>query len=172
MRTSYIKQVLFTVSFLAVASVQAQNPNTEVDAIMQKVKPRSEVLDSANDLTLQVVLPPQYSQCMHAAFSEAGQQNNVAHRFLLEQIDFLVGAGLTPASISSIIAYGHAITNTTFASQIGKSVDKLQGNDFKERQKYIYQVFARLSCVNTFSDERIQPALKGLIASTRQQSTR
>jgi hypothetical protein len=148
-------------------SAWAQSPSAQLDDLMKKMKPRAEVLDSAPDLVLQVTLPPQYSQCLHASFAEARQQNNVAHRYLLEQIDFLVSSGLTISSIQAIIAYGHAITNMTFASELGKSIDKLGGSDFKERQSYIYRTFTRLACVNTFSDQRIQPALSELIKSTR-----
>ena len=167
-----LRSLLVALGLLLVAEAQAQNPTAELNALMQKVKPRAEVLDSANDLTLQVILPQQYPQCLYASFAEARQQNNVAQRYLLEQIDFLSSVGLTPASIQSIIAYGHAMTNTVFASQLGKSVDKLQGDDFKERQKYIYQIFTRLACVNTFSDERVLPGLRQLIQGTRAQPPR
>jgi hypothetical protein len=159
-RTALVGLLLFN-------SAWAQSPSAQLDDLMKKMKPRSEVLDSAPDLVLQVVLPPQYSQCLHASFAEASQQNNVAHRYLLEQIDFLVTSGLTTSSIQAIIAYGHAITNVTFASELGKSIDKLGGSDFKERQNYIYRTFTRLACVNTFSDERVKPALSELIKSTR-----
>jgi hypothetical protein len=160
----------FNIVFLGLLlfdSAWAQASKAELDALVQKIKPRSEVLDSAPDLVLQAVLPPQYAQCLYVSFAEAGQQNNVAHTYLLEQIDFLVSSGLTTSSIKSIIAYGHAITNMAFALGIGKSIDKLQGSDFKERQRYIYQSFARLACVNTFSDQRVQPALRELIKSAR-----
>ena len=154
---------------LLVSRAWAQSPGAQLDELMQKMKPRSEVLDSAPDLVLQVVLPPQYAQCLHAAFAEAHQQNNVAHTYLLEQIDFLVSTGLTTSSIQAIIAYGHAITNMIFASERRKSIDKLEGNDLKERQNYIYRTFTRLACVNTFSDQRVQPALRALIKGTRPQ---
>lgn len=167
MSTTKLKFLHAVVGLLMVGSSWAQTPNTELESFVQKMKPRAELLNSANDLTLQVALPPQYSQCLHAAFSEAQQQNNVAHRYLLEQIDFLVGAGLTGGSIQALVAYGHAITNVMFASELRKSIDKLEGNDFKERQKYIYRKFTQLACVNTFSDERVQPALQELIKSTR-----
>ena len=166
------RSVAAGVGLLVAFETWGQSPIAELDALMQKAKPRAEVLDSADDLTLQVILPSQYSQCLYASFTETRQKNNVAHRYLLEQIDFLVSAGLTPTSIRAIVAYGHAITNVVFASQLGKSIDQLQGNDFKERQKYNYQTFTRLSCVNTFSDQRIQPALKELIKSTRKQTPR
>ena len=153
--------------FMAHASSMAEPMPAQIDQLIHKVKPRAEVLDNQSDLLLQLVLPPQYSQCLYVALAEASQQNNVAHRFVLEQIDFLVGAGLKTSSIQGLIAYGHAITNMAFSSEVGKSVDKLTANDFKERQKYIYRTFSRLSCVNTFSDQRIQPALRDLIGSTR-----
>ena len=159
--------MLFTVS-----GASAQSPQEQIDAIVQKIKPRVEVLDSANDLTLQIVLPQQYTQCLYASFAESRHQNNVAHSYLLEQIDFLVSAGLTTASIQSIIAYGHAMTNVIFASNMGKSIDKLEGDDFKERQKYVSQTFARLYCVNTFSDQRIQPSIRELIKGVRANAPR
>jgi hypothetical protein len=158
---------LVLLGLLLASSAWAQSPNAQLDEFIQKIKPRAEVLETTPDLVLQVVLPPQYPQCLYAAFAEAGQQNSVAHRYLLEQIDFLVSAGLKTSSIQGVIAYGHAITNMSFAAQLGKSVDKLAGNDFKERQNYIYKTFTRLACVNTFSDERVHPALRELIKSSR-----
>jgi hypothetical protein len=167
MNTSALLVCLGLPGLLLASAAWAQSPNAQLDEMMQKIKPRSEVLETTPDLVLQVVLPPQYPQCLHAAFAEAGQQNTVAHRYLLEQIDFLVSTGLKTNSIQGLIAYGHAITNMSFAAQLGKSVDKLAGNDFKERQNYIYKTFTRLACVNTFSDERIHPALRELIRSSR-----
>jgi endonuclease III len=153
-------------------SAMAQNPAAELDALVKKIKPRSEVLDTANELTLQVILPPQYSQCLYAALVEAGQKNNVANSYLLEQIDLLTEAGLPTSSISGIIAYGHAITNVVFALELGKPVDELQGDDFKTRQTHIYRTFKRLACVNNFSDERVQSALRELIKRARPQTPR
>ena len=167
MRTLILLLRTTLLGLLLLKSAWAQGPNAQIEELIKKMKPRAEVLDSAPDLTLQFVLPPQYSQCLHAAFAEAGQQNNVAHRYLLEQIDFLVSSGLTTSSIQAVIAYGHAITNMTFSSELGKSIDKLGAGDLKGRQNYIYRTFTRLACVNTFSDERVQPALSELIKSTR-----
>ena len=174
MRTITLQIQAAVFGLLLLNSAWAQSPSAQLDELMQKMKPRSEVLESAPDLVLQVILPPQYAQCLYASFSEAGHQNNVAHRYLLEQIDFLVSAGLTTSSIRSIIAYGHAITNMAFAAELGKSIDKIEGNDFKERQNYIYRTFTRLACFNTFSDQRVQPALRDLIKNARpaQQSPR
>ena len=168
MRTSVSCVRIAVLGLLLLKSAWAQSPNAQLEELVQKIKPRAEILETTPpDLVLQVVLPPQYAQCLHASFTEAGQQNNVAHRYLLEQIDFLASTGLTTNSIQGLIAYGHAVTNMAFATELGKSADKIEGKDFKERQNYIYRTFARLSCVNTFSDQRIQPVLRDLIKSTR-----
>jgi len=165
--TLRIKLVL--VGLLLSHSALAQTANTQLSEIVDKIKPRAEVLNTAPDLVLQVVLPPQYAQCLYASFAEAKQENNVAHRYLLEQIDFLVGAGLSTGSIQALIAYGHAVTNMAFAAEVGKSIDKIEGNDFKLRQQYIYRTFTRLACVNTFSDQRVLPALREIIQRARSQ---
>jgi hypothetical protein len=169
--TNLVPLLVAVFPLFAVGLVGAQTSNPQLDELISKVKPRAEVLNSTPELILQAALPPQYAQCLYAAFSEAGQNNNVAHSYLLDQIDFLVSTGLKPSRIQGVLAYGHALTNMSFASSAGKPVDKVGANDLKERQNYIYRTFIRLACVNSFSDQRVQPALRELIKATRVNET-
>ncbi|BAN35767.1 hypothetical protein SCD_n01956 [Sulfuricella denitrificans skB26] len=152
---------------LAISTPAFAQQQQEVDALLKKVKPRAEVFDAGSDIALQFSLPPQYAQCLHVSFVEANDKNPVAHRYLLEQVDFLNASGLSSANIKALLSYGHALSNLSYASQAGRPLDKLDASDLPKLQKYSYQTFARLACVQVFSDDRLHEALRNLIRASQ-----
>lgn len=75
------KSTIRTIALALVAPVIAQKKG-EFDALLEKVRFRSEVLEVGSDIALQFSLPPQCSKCLHATFTEAQDKNPVAHRYL------------------------------------------------------------------------------------------
>lgn len=162
-----MRKLAFVVAALACAQLVAAQPQQELNVLIAKAKPRSEVLEVGSDIALQFSLPPQYSQCLHVSFVEAQGKNSVAHRYLLEQIDFLVTSCVSPSSIKSLLSYGHAISSLGYASQAGRPIDKLDATDLPKLQRYSYETFARLSCVQVFSDTRLHEALRSIIRAAQ-----
>ena len=135
-----------------------------LDEVVDTIKHRTAVLSSVgDDLAIQFSLPPQYPQCLFAAFTESKGNNNVAHNFLLGQIDFLSKAGLSIENTTALISYGHALLNYSYAIEKKRPLDNLTEDDFTKLKKYGYQMFVKHSCVELFDDERTQKALVDLV---------
>ena len=134
--------------------------------LADKLKPRYEVLSSMrNDLILQLSLPPQYTLCLFVTYTGA-ENNEEAHSLMLGQIDFLSRNGLTPKNITSLISYGHAILNYTFALAKNRNVATLAGNDFHALKKYGNEIYVEHSCAKLLSNEKIQLAVGELIQAS------
>ena len=149
---------------LAPPTIAQITASSSPEQIVETIKRRSDVLSIMGDnIALQFALPPQYSQCLFVAFTESHDGNNVAKSFLLEQIDFLSNSGLSSDKITSLISYGHAVLNHSYAIEAGKGIDELSADDIEKVQKYGYRMFVKHSCVENFGDERVQKILQEIM---------
>jgi hypothetical protein len=157
-RHSLVVTITAAIAILCAAQLRAETsaqPQTEyLENLANAVKVRSAVLSAAREnIVLEFSLLPQYPLCLYVSRQEASRGSNVAHDFLLQQIDFLTANGLTTHNIAGLVSYGHALFAQSFAARNGMPLSELNAEHISAMHSGEREEFVRQSCVLMGEDQ-------------------